>query len=448
MLWDRKNQTWHELANYDEAIPEVSNKIKFNFRNAIKGGANFYNRYGDKNLFDINRTKAFIALQNKNFDNFFQLHNLVIGHYKVSFGQGLVMDNTDYYKPRVTGYGYDTRLKGVLGDLSKTEEYSLLGIATEFTLLDKLYGIAFFSRDDKDALFFKESDQWQVFDYIVLPGGLDNDFLDTYVNENNDGYKIQKNGVEETTYGGYLKYKFRPGLYLGVSGYESQYNRYWGGRNSIDKITDREDKTTLADNEIYQGFDNTDEGKYRRVIGFDGGLTYKNLAWNGEYSKVIDHGDAWITNLAVIYSTFNLLFIARDFDLDYNNPYNRAYSEKERYNDTIFEKAYYLRNPLMGFIYEGSVEPQAEAARVLSHPVDHPVGHSPGDCGHGLEAGVQFPLWLHQYGAAIAGIQCRQLAARPLSRPHSGDYRQCVAGHPLHDGDHPGRPAIYRQGPV
>ena len=361
------NKTWHELAGYDEAIPEVSNKLKFNYMNTYKGGVNFYNQYGDTKLIEKNRTKAFVGVQNRKFNNFFQLHNLVVGHYKVSFGQGLVMDNTDYYKPRVTGYGYDTRLKGVLGDLSKTEEYSLLGTAAEFTLMDNLYGIAFFSRDEKDALLFKKGNEWHVFDYIILPGGINDEFLDKYVNDNDDGYKISQNAVTETTYGGYLKYKFRPGLYLGVSGYESQYDHYWGAKSdSSVTLAGKLSKTTKTDNEIRDGFDNTEEGKYRRVIGFDGGLTYKNLAWNGEYSKVLDHGAAWITNLSVIYSTFNLLFIARDYDVDYTNPYNRAYSEKEKYNDTILEDAYYLKNPLMGLLFENSVEPQAERGAALS----------------------------------------------------------------------------------
>jgi hypothetical protein len=43
---------------------------------------------------------------------------------------------------------------------------------------------------------------------------------------------------------------------------------------------------------------------------------------------------------------FYLLGIWRHYDLGYSNPYSRGFAEQLRYDDTIFEKPYYLSDPL------------------------------------------------------------------------------------------------------
>ena len=54
-----------------------------------------------------------------------------MGNFRVAYGLGLVMDNTDYIHFRKTGFGFNKRLLGVHGDLSRSHEYKLTGAAVE-----------------------------------------------------------------------------------------------------------------------------------------------------------------------------------------------------------------------------------------------------------------------------------------------------------------------------
>ena len=50
----------------------------------------------------------------------------------------------------------------------------------------------------------------------------------------------------------------------------------------------------------------------------------------------------------------------RNYDLDYDNPYQRSFSNYARYKTTIYEDIYYLQDDAYGFLYSGSSQPQAE----------------------------------------------------------------------------------------
>ena len=76
---------------------------------------------------------------------------IVLGNYRVAFGQGLVMDNTDFFLPRKTGYGWNKRPQTIFGDLSRTNEFMLRGAALEVGA-GRLRGIGFISHDKKDAV--------------------------------------------------------------------------------------------------------------------------------------------------------------------------------------------------------------------------------------------------------------------------------------------------------
>ena len=56
----------------------------------------------------------------------------------------------------------------------------------------------------------------------------------------------------------------------------------------------------------------------------------------------------------------------RNYDLSYDNPYCRAFSNYERFKGTILEDQYYLSDPWYGLLYDNSVTPQAEEGLYLS----------------------------------------------------------------------------------
>ncbi len=61
------------------------------------------------------------------------------------------MQNTDFFKPRNSGYGWDKRYIGIMGDVSQTQEFQLHGVATEFDV-GNVRSILFYSDDKKDAV--------------------------------------------------------------------------------------------------------------------------------------------------------------------------------------------------------------------------------------------------------------------------------------------------------
>ena len=74
--------------------------------------------------------KAFAGIRDRRAGDF-RLKSLYVGNFRAAFGLGLVMDNTDYIQFRKTGYGFNKRLLGISGDLSRSYEYHLQGAAFE-----------------------------------------------------------------------------------------------------------------------------------------------------------------------------------------------------------------------------------------------------------------------------------------------------------------------------
>ena len=47
-------------------------------------------------------------------------------------------------------------------------------------------------------------------------------------------------------------------------------------------------------------------------------------------------------------------------DIDFDNPYQRSFSEYKRYKSTIFEDPYWLEDPIYYNLYSSNAQPQAE----------------------------------------------------------------------------------------
>ena len=55
-----------------------------------------------------------------------------------------------------------------------------------------------------------------------------------------------------------------------------------------------------------------------------------------------------------------MLVLYRDYDLDFDNPYQRSFAEYRRYKSTIFEDPYWLEDPIYYNLYSSNPQPQAE----------------------------------------------------------------------------------------
>ncbi len=374
-----EHESWYNRLKLYQQRPAFTNKLRLRWGNHFKLGLLTHRSQGEKEEAKIqyikeggptlgNRTifslripptlKWYVSLEGLKWRGF-SLQRVVLGNYMLAFGQGLVMENTDFFKPRKSGFSWDKRYIGVLGDLSRTEEFALRGVALQgsWRTID---GIFFYSNDRKDAVLNPDG---SVYSYIIMTPKMENKERERY------GLLPMRDVLKETTYGGHLRYSPILGSHIGLSYYESLYNRWFDPQTAT--VVSRTDKLTTTDSEIYSLYKSP--GKFRRFYGADFQTIYKNFSLQGEYAVMDTAGSPFKRNPWAIvlsgylqYENLNLLILYRNYGLSYDNPYCRAFSNYPRFKGTILEDEYYLKDPWYGNLYDNSVTPQPEEGIYLS----------------------------------------------------------------------------------
>jgi len=355
--------SWWERLELDASRPEVMNKVflKYYPTNDIvmRGGFLTWRLGGEEKL--ANRFKGFAGIEGLKLGPV-NLDKVYVGNYLVAFGQGLVMENSDYFKSRKSGYSFDKRYYGIVGDISRTDHYRLSGGAIQASW-DKWSAIGFYSDDKKDVVLNEDG---SAAGHIIITPSIDNETLTEY------GMAPMKDALHEQTYGGNLRYVIQPGSHVGFSGYESRYNRRFDPQGGAAFI-DRYDRVVNADNEIFSSYKSP--GKFRRVFGLEGQHVFKNFSVQAEYAemdidgsflKLGDDPNALVASIWSQYNNLSFLALYRDYSLGFDNPYCRGFSNYERYKGTILEDQYYLTDPLYGYMFQNAVTPQAERGVFLS----------------------------------------------------------------------------------
>jgi hypothetical protein len=365
---DGAYDSWWDRLDLDNAAPINQHKLRLRWGRDLKAGLLAYRGLGADDDFDA--FKYHVTLEDRDLGPV-HFDNVVVGNYAVAFGQGLVMQNTDFYRSRNSGYSWDKRYIGVLGDISQTQEYQLTGVATEFDV-GRTRGILFYSDDWKDAVLNPDG---TVNQYIVMSPRIQNDDLEA------GGLRDMRDVLHERTLGGNFKYILGPGTWVGLSGYESRYNKFFradydpeGTGNVSWIIPDGdEDNIVNADSEYFNSY--TSPGKFRRVYGAEFQWVHDNYSLAGEYAGLDADGEifefeddpkALVVNGYASYSNLSVLALWRDYDVDFDNPYNRGFSEYKRYKSTILEDQYYLEDPIYGLLFDNAVQPQAERGLYLN----------------------------------------------------------------------------------
>ncbi len=382
------------VADYS---PEVANKMRFRYGKSWNGGIAVWKKKMEESIFDKdsdehwNDIKFFVSNQAKyKINNDVNFVNIYAGNYHVAFGQGLVMDNTDEYRSRNTGMGFSNRVKGVIGDISKNQEYALRGAAVEWKRKNTNV-VIFGSIDKKDAVLY-DSNADSLFGGDDGNSKNNKDMVLTYISStvrsdydtesNSSGYKLApvKDALEEKVLGYHVEFEPMVGSSIGLSGYEMLYDRHFYVAedpdilfNSIIISEADKEKIKSTDAEIQSLYSTkTDDysRNYRRVYGFDWRTVINNVAFQGEYAemekdgkflKIADDPKAIVSSIYTQYENLNFLMMYRDYDLGYDNPYNRGFSEHQKFDDTVFDKySHILTNPELQDLYENSVQPQAE----------------------------------------------------------------------------------------
>jgi DNA uptake protein ComE-like DNA-binding protein len=331
-----------ELSAY-KPTGRMIQKYRARLGRKIKSGLIFEKDQGEKEYTDL--SKGYLSFNNFGTEDY-QLKKIVLGHYRLAFGQGLIMDNADERRDRTTD-----KVVGLFGDATTTEEFSLFGVAAENNLW-RFKNIFFYSKDKKDA--------------ILNPDGTVNSLVVT-------DYQLStiKDKVEEETYGANIRFDmgdlaFMPiGTYIGFTGYQSKYDKEF---KPIPETLDIPDFPANGNhNEIVdKNYTKLWEGDTRTVLGGEFRTIFDNFSLEGEYAKVKDHEDshAYVLKARTLFERIYLLAIYRHYSLGYDNPYARPFAEQAKYDDTLLEKDYRLSDPLYSYLTDFPV-PKAEEGLYL-----------------------------------------------------------------------------------
>ncbi|MDP7037259.1 MAG: hypothetical protein QF453_04940, partial [Candidatus Marinimicrobia bacterium] len=323
-----------------------------------------------------------------------RLDKFILGNFSAAFGQGVVFETGDYFTPRRTGFGFTKKANGVNADGTRSSQYILNGLAVQFS--NSLFRTAFFiSKAPRDAIINRDSSFTSL---IVMQPRLP-------MGANNDSLKIISpltSSVTEMTWGGNVRVMPIVGLHVGITVYESLYDRILspqvvqsvtGGADDNEPDFDLASNTNdydeysgdafylsymsnSADPEIaamYQSNGSSpiwkDAQSYRRVLGFDYGFVLGNMSIQGEYGEISKGSNffkfnevpnAFVTSLYAQFDNLNFLVLYRDYDLEFDNPYQRSFSNYQRFKTSIFEDGYWLEDPVYSFLYSGNPQPQSE----------------------------------------------------------------------------------------
>lgn len=356
--------------------PGWMNKVRVSGQNGFTAGVLTAREYGEAKWNET--VKAFAGVRDRRAGDF-RLKSLYVGNFRAAFGLGLVMDNTDYIQYRKTGFGFNKRLLGISGDVSSTYEYHLQGVAFEGSW-KRLHLAGFMSTGKKDGIINEDG---TINRYVVMKPRPDAMLLidrEVLVNGELVPSRLRRRAIEEDLVGGNMKVMLAPGTFLGVTGYQANYNR--GFRPDVATLVTDTGLLEARDREIWESYNsevaNADgsvtEYRWRRVMGAEGQAVIANVAVQGEYAFMQDphnkffstkNPDAMVLNAFAQWDNLHLLAIWRDYDVGFDNPYNRAFSNDNRYEMTLLDAPYRLNDDLYAWLDANTPQPKPEQGLFL-----------------------------------------------------------------------------------
>ncbi len=383
--------------------PDVSHKLRMTYNRSYKAGALWHRNLGEQTFyyndgsFRIPELKWFAGVE-KQRKGIFRLDRAYVGNYQVSLGQGLVMESGDYFSPRYSGFGFDKRITGIAPDLSRSQEFTMRGAAAEGTV-GKFRAVGFFSSQKKDAILNPDGSLNRLIELVprtdrdIYPtaqklGNGDTVFVPAF-----EGTQSMLDAVTEIGLGGELAFRPIPGTSIGLEATQFMYDRplkpdfgqgYWFDaktRSGVDTsveiypVIDAAERDEILDNdvnpEILQAYRSSQTSgiwggakAVRQVIGLNLMTVVNNYSFQVEYAGLqkedASNPTALVASAHAQWNALTLLAVYRDYDIGYDNPYSRGFSNYSRYNGSTYEDEFYLANPLFAQLERNSPVPQAE----------------------------------------------------------------------------------------
>lgn len=354
--------------------PGVMTKIRVNAEGGYQAGILTVREFGEQKFAET--LKGFVGVQDKKFGDF-RLKAAYLGNFRVAYGLGLIMDNTDYIHFRKTGFGFNKRLLGVHGDLSRSYEYDLTGGAVEANY-GPVNASLFASTGRKDGILNPDG---TINRYVIMQPRPDQGFLDDRVGVDLLPTGLKRDAFKEDMIGGNVKVMLAPGTFVGVTGYEARYDR--GFSPQEETLIQDTWRLEARDAEIGNGYNSVEydgdgnivtEHRFRRVMGAEAQAVYKNLSLQGEYAFIQNptnsffnskNPDAFIVNAFSQWDNLHILAIYRDYDVGFDNPYGRAFSNDSRYEMTLLDSPFRLNDGLYTWLETTTPQPKAERGLFL-----------------------------------------------------------------------------------
>jgi len=378
-----------EFVYQSKFYPEQFYKLRVNFSNYWQVGYAYHRNMGESH--SVINPKAHLMYEKNSNTSYYKI---IVGAFTAAFGQGVVLENSDYFSPRRTGHGFSKRALGLNPDLTRSDQYQFNGLALHVSnrLINASWFTSFHSRD---AIINQDGSFTTLINMEPrLPYG--------YTNNKDKIFGSMINSVNEMTFGGNLRFNPTLESMIGFTFYESQYDRVLdpqvilsitGGEDDfepeLDETNDYDDYsgdaffnnkiTNSADAEINNLYSSESESSVwkdamstRRVVGAEFSIVKKNISIQGEYGEIRtelldkDRPSAWVVNLFGQFNDLSYLILFRDYDLDFDNPYQRSFSNYQRYKTTIFEDSYWLEDPIFYNLYSNCPQPQSEKGVYLN----------------------------------------------------------------------------------
>lgn len=265
----------------------------------------------------VNDFKGFAALYDLPV-----LKKVFIGNYRVTVGQGLMIDNSQELRSRM-----HERTVGLFNDLTPDDFMTFRGAAVEarvpWTNL-----LLFYSRNARDGILNPDGTiNYYAYTWPVLPANRHN------FTELNWGGSVRAN---------LGRIPILPvGSYIGFNGLVCSYDREF--------VPDARWLDLPGDAVLLRDANYTQltHGGQRQFYGFDFRTAVSNLSLEGEFARQHQRGMAYLIKGRTQYNYLYLTALYRHYDADYDNPYNRGFAEQRRFEDTPIEKPYRLIDPTL-----------------------------------------------------------------------------------------------------
>ena len=325
-LYQQLEREYDELSEA-ENTNGWTHRVRIGLGDRLRGGVRFsrnrwstagYSLLGDLDMgtfdeiFDVG--KACISLLNIG-----PVHQVILGSYRLSLGQGLMVDNTDEWRHRTL-----TRNWGLHNDLTSTRQFCFTGAATEL-YYQPLLLYAFYSSNYKDALKNQDGSP----NALILSA---------------TRTTTTANTVQETAFGGYAFFDLGDILPIGTAIGLGGLNLSWS--ESFNPDRDNIDIPNDSYTWNCPEYETLPEGDGLNVMALAAQTVVGPFSIEGEIAHQDNEALAGLITTRWQNNFFYLQAAFRHYDLDYTNPYNRGFAEQTRFDDTVFEKPYYLNDPL------------------------------------------------------------------------------------------------------